>query len=173
MSLRLSTKRLLAVLLLWASCGMTQDKSDALVVRISELRSSKYVCTVVTQEGHVRREVWSIDRGQTGRPEVFEGIASQEDMKLVRALASEPDFVTATKHNAPGMTMVFPEGRMLTVEAGSGDTPRTASFADPTGRTALPPYLAGFLSFSEDVKSRNLPKLKGKVETMCRSLSMH
>jgi hypothetical protein len=102
-----------------------------------------------------------------------EGIASPEDMKLVKALASEPDFVTATKHNAPGMTMVSPEGRILTVEAGSGDTPRTTSFADPTGRTALPPYLAGFLSFSEDVKSRNLPKLKGKVETMCRSLSMH
>jgi hypothetical protein len=135
------------------------------------MRSSKYACTVLTQDGQLRREVTAIERGQIGRPDVFQGAASEDDVKHVRTLLSESDFRAATRNASAGLSMVSPTGRILAVEANLDGKLQSVVFADHTGTTPIPSYLLGVVSFAEDVKSRKLPKIKAKVDSMCRALS--
>jgi hypothetical protein len=162
---------LLPFVLLCALSGMAQT---TFVVRIVELRSSKYTCTVMGQDGRLRREVTSIAVGQTGRPEVFEGAVSEHDVERLKSLIADPDFQTASQQNRSGITVVPPDGRILIVEANLGNKePQRVAFGDPNGKATTPPYLVGFLSFADEVKDRKLPKLKGKIEPMCKAPSHH
>jgi hypothetical protein len=168
-----STVYISSFLLLCTTPILAQAPPATLFVRIAELSSAKYTCTVLTQDGRLRREVTTLFRGQADRPDVFEGVASDEDMKRLKTLVAQNEFAAATRNHQPGMTMVSPTGRILTVEANFDGTLKTVSFADNTGRTPIPPYLVELSLFADDVKTRNLPKLKGKIQSICRPLSHH
>jgi hypothetical protein len=167
------SRRFSLVLLVCAGSAAAQEMSASFLIRITEFGSSKYSCTVLAQDGRLRREVRSIDRRSPSRPDVPEGAASEDDVNHAKALIGDPDFQNATHHNPPGLTMVPPEGRFLTVEVNLDNKPQTVIFADRNGGTVAPSYLVGFLSFADDVRRRNMPKIHGKVETMCRRLSEH
>jgi hypothetical protein len=168
MSSRSRVQWLLPFILLFGGRGAGDDKAPEFMVRIRHLAFSKYNCTVLAQDGRLRREVTSFDRT---RADVYEGMASEDDVKHLKELAGAADFQTASQQKYSGLTMLSPEGRMLVVEVNLGNRPQAVAFADATGKAAIPFYLAGFLSFADEVKGRNLPKIKGKVETMCRPLT--
>ena len=98
-------------------------------------------------------------------------MASEDDVKRLKELVGDENFQTASQQNKPGLTMVSPEGRILAVEVNLSNKLQTVAFGDTTGKAATPSYLVGFVSFADEVKGRNLPKIKGKVEPMCRPLS--
>ena len=118
-----------------AGSAAAQDKSASFLIRITELGSSKYSCTVLAQDGRLRREVRPIDRGNPCRPDVSEGSASEGDVNHGKALISDPDFQNATHHNPPGLTMIPSEGRILTIEVNLDNKPQTVIFADRDGKT--------------------------------------
>jgi hypothetical protein len=112
--------------------------------------------------------------GQTGQPEIFEGVAAEHDIERMKSLVADPDFQVASRQNKPGQTMVSPEGWIVSVETTLGNEHRqTVAFGDPYGKTSAPGYLTGFLTFADEVKDRKLPKLKDKVDPMCKPLSHH
>jgi hypothetical protein len=162
--------QLLPLLLL---CAVPSVAQTTFLVRITELRSSKYTCKVIADNGKLRREVMSVATGQS-HPEIFEGVASEHDLERIKSLIADPDFQTASRQNKPGLTMVSPEGRIISVEATLGNGhQQTVAFDDPYGKTSTPGYLTGFLTFAEEVKDRKLPKVKGNVGPMCMPLSHH
>ncbi len=156
------------VFLLCIAGGLAQEKSPSFMVRTVELRDWKYTCTVLTEDGRLRREVSRINQGHAGRADVFEGIASKEDMEQVKALINDPNFQSEARNHKPRITIAE---RTFTVEADLHSELLTVTFADRGGKGAPPPYIMGFLRFSDEVANRNLPKVSGKVEMMCRPLT--
>ena len=161
-------KGLLPLLLL---CALTAKAQTAFVVRITELRSSTYTCTAVMQDGRLRREIAHVEMGHFGHPEIFEGATLEHDLERINSLTADPDFQAASQRANPELKLASTDGRIFGIEVGMGnDHPKIVAFADPYGKAVTPAYLAGFLSFADDVKDRNLPKLKGKVEPVCGPL---
>jgi hypothetical protein len=137
----------MSALLLWAVGAMAQTD---FAVRIIELSSSTYTCTAVTQDGRLRREVTSTSMGQTSSPEIFEGLASEDDRARLKSLIADPDFQAASRQNKPGLSMASPQGRIVAVEASFADNrEETVAFSDAYGKTSAPACLARFLSFAE------------------------
>lgn len=161
------------VLVCLVPCAWPQEKAVPYTVRINRVVKSESTCTVVTQNGRVRREVRHLlSGGVVGKANMFEGIASAEDIRHVQELLAQPEFQEATKHHTPGVAIGAPGGQMIVVETELGNKPEYVAFVDSTGRTAIPPYLAGFVSFSDEITSRHLPKLTGKVQSLCKKLSV-
>ena len=170
--------RALSVFLLLLSAASAQERAGEeahpFSVTLYDLRRAQYVCTILTEDGHLRREVTSISSatGQVGRPDIFEGAASDNDIQRVRSLVTDPAFQNATQSNPKGMALAPPPGRIFVAEPVLSGKKQTVVFVDATGQVPPPGYILGLLSFAQDVRDRKLPRLKG-AKPLCRKLSQH
>jgi hypothetical protein len=165
---RLLNRLLIAFPLLSASI-VAQDK-PSVMIRINEVNMSARNCTVVMQDGRLRREVIPI---VGGRREVFEGLASGDDAQRIKKAVAQPDFMAATNRaNAkPGVMVSARDGRIVEVEVNPEGEREIVLFVDAEGTKPTPSYLVDLVSFVNEVKNRRLPRLKGKVDSMCDSVS--
>jgi len=155
------------IALLALFCCGSGTAQTSFMVRIRDLQFSKHVCTVVNTNGTLRREVTSIEMGGITTPQVFAGTASEDDIKRLKELVLAPDFQAAARRNEREF-MIQGQGQIISVETTVADSLQTVVFADTKGQTSAPSYLAGFLSFADEVRHRKLSKVKGRVEPMCR-----
>jgi hypothetical protein len=160
---------LLAVFLLVNLLASAQEK-PSVMVRINEVSKSVRTCTVVTQDARLRREVIPI---VAGRREVFEGSASDADVQRIKKAVTQPDFRAAANRakGQPGVMVSARDGRIVEVEANPEGEREIVRFVDAEGTKSTPSYLVDLVSFAKEVGSRRLPKLTGKVDSMCGSAS--
>lgn len=125
-----------------------------------------YKCTVLTEDGRLRYEV-----STGGKPTLFEGTASDDDVTRLRELVNGPNFQSAMQYQNQKVkkhgiiAMAPPSGRLITVEVKNVDGKvQTIAY----GGGGVPSSLAGLISFTADVSNRNLPKVEGKTESLCR-----
>ncbi len=64
--------------------------------------------------------------------------------------------------------MILPDGRMIFAVVNFDNDLKAVRFVDKAGRTPIPPHLAGLFSFVQELNNREIPKLKGKIEPVCR-----
>lgn len=147
-----------------------QEKPPSFLIRIADIslknHSLMYNCTVLTEDGRLRFEVSPAG----GKPTLFEGTASDDDVTRLRELVNDPTFQSAMQHqnqnfkNHRPITVAPLEGRLIAVEVKNVDGKlQTITF----GGTDVPSYLAGLISFATDVSNRNLAKVQGKTESLC------
>ncbi|HTA24171.1 MAG TPA: hypothetical protein VK763_11600 [Terriglobales bacterium] len=138
------------------------------MVRINELNNSVRGCTVITQDGRLRREVIPI---VGGRREMFEGSASDADVQRIKKDVTHPDFATAANrvNRQPGAMLSARDGRIVEVEVNPESEREVVLFVDAEGTKPTPSYLVDLVSFAKEAKDRKLPKLTGKVDSMCVS----
>src|SRR5579864_6984631 len=170
MPLRTLRERFPLFLLLCAVMSSAQEKPPSFLIRITDFsgeKPSSYNCTVLTEDGRLRYEVSSPAGAQ---PTLFEGTASDDDVMRLRELVNDPNFQSAMQYqnqkfkNHRRITIAPLEGRLIAVDVKSADGKlQTLVF----GGTRVPSALAGLISFTTDVSSRNLSKVEGKTESLC------
>lgn len=122
---------------------------------------------MLTENGRLRYEVTSAG----GKPTLFEGTASDDNVTRLRELINDPNLQSAMQHQNQkfknhGIIAIAPlAGRLIAVEVKNVDGKlQTVAF----GGTDVPSYLAGLISFTTDVSNRNLPNVQGNTESLCR-----
>lgn len=172
--MRLHTLRqhFLLLLLLCAVMSSAQEKPPSFLIRITDFSgekpSSTYNCTVLTEDGRLRYEVSS---PAGAKPTLFEGTASDDDVIRLKELVNDPNFQSAMQYqnqkfkNHSIIAMAPPRGRLIAIEVKNADGKlQTLAF----GGTGVPSALAGLISFTNDVSHRNLSKVEGQTESLCR-----
>jgi hypothetical protein len=171
MPLHTLSQRFPLFFLLCAVMSSAQEKSPSFLIRIFDIscKNHSYIssCTVLTEDGRLRYEVSPVG----GKPTLFEGTASDDDVTRLRELVNDANFQSAMQYQNQKFKHhrrigIVPLGtRVIAVEVKNVDGKlQTVSFAG----TDVPSYLAGLISFTTDVSNRNLPNLQGKTEPLCR-----
>lgn len=156
----------LSIFLLLCSSAFAQTPNHFLL-QITDMRTNRYVCTALTEDGLLRREVTEIEIGRINSPQIYEAPASDEDKKKVHDLVTNPSFQAAAQQNVVIRSEVTLDGKIITVWANVDGELKIASYSDHVGQASAPDYLKPFEAFEDEVKHRKMPKLKGKAEPIC------